>query len=128
EKPASASTTISFKDLGLDSSKEYLVYEFWSDKFLGVLKNEIHPEGLAPYGLQSFAIREKSNHPQLVSTNRHLSQGAAEVEMMRWESNTIKGRSRVIINDKYVMSFYVPNGYKFKAALVDGKPVDTEQN
>ena len=128
EKPASASTTISFKDLGLDSSKEYLVYEFWSDKFLGVLKNEIHPEGLAPYGLQSFAIREKSNHPQLVSTNRHLSQGAAEVEMMRWESNTIKGRSRVIINNKYVMSFYVPNGYKFKAALVDGKPVDTEQN
>lgn len=46
-------------DLGLDSSKENLAYEFWSNKFLGVLKNQIHPEDLAPYGIQSFAIHEK---------------------------------------------------------------------
>ncbi|WP_214227889.1 alpha-galactosidase [Pedobacter sp. B4-66] len=119
---------VAFKDLGLDSSKEYLVYEFWSDKFLGVLKNQIQAEGLAPYGLQSFAIREKLNRPQLVSTNRHLSQGAVEVEMMLWDSNSIKGRSRMIVNDKYVMSFYVPDGYKFKTALVDGKPAAVEKS
>jgi len=127
-KTGSAISAINFKDLGLDSSKEYLVYEFWSNQFLGVLKNQIRPEGLAPYGLQSFAIREKINRPQLVSTNRHLSQGAVEIEMMRWESNCIKGRSRMIVDDKYIMSFYVPDGYKFKAAFVDGKPVVGELN
>jgi len=128
DKTGTVTPAIAFKDLGLDSSKEYLVYEFWSDKFLGVLKNQIQPEGLAPYGLQSFAIREKINRPQLVSTNRHLSQGAAEIEMMVWESNSIRGRSRMIVNDKYVMSFYVPDGYKFKAVLVDGKSAGVEQN
>lgn len=70
---------------------------------------------------------KKNSHPQLVSTNRHLSQGAAEVEMMQWGFNKITGRSRMIVNDKYVMSFYVLDGYKFKAALVDGKPAVTEQ-
>jgi len=128
DKSGSASQTINFKDLGLDSSKEYLVYEFWTNKFLGVLKNQIQPEGLAPYGLQSFAIREKINRPQLISTNRHLSQGAVEVEMMVWDSNSIRGRSRMIGNDKYVMSFYVPDDYKLKTALVDGKPVVAEQD
>ncbi len=120
--------TIRFEDLGLDAEKEYLIYEFWSDKMLGVFKTEFKLDPLEAYGLESLAIREKLNRPQLLSTNRHLSQGAAEIEKMLWEDQTIKGRSRVIIDDNYVISIYVPDGFQFKTALINGKKAKTVQN
>jgi len=113
-------TTVKFTDLGLDASKEYIVFEFWKEKLLGVMKDEIHLGELEYQGLESLAIREKLERPQLISTNRHLSQGAAEIEMIRWEENHLKGRSHVIVDDEYVITLYVPNNYKFHSATVNG--------
>ncbi len=128
EKSPLQATSIKFADLGLDPSKEYLVYEFWSDTMLGVLKDEIKLGKLEAFGLESLAIREKLERPQLISTNRHLSQGAAEIEMMRWDANTIKGRSNVIVDDKYVLTLHVPNGYSLETASVNGQKAEIVQN
>lgn len=120
--------TVAFKDLGLDCEKEYLVYEFWDNKMLGVVKNRLELDELEPFGLESFAIREKLDRPQLISTNRHLSQGAAEIEMLRWEENSLKGRSRGVINDEYVITLFVPDGYKIKNASANGIDATTVQD
>jgi hypothetical protein len=119
--------TIRFADLGLDPAKEYLVYEFWGDRMLGVHKKMFRLERLEPYGIESLAIREKLGRPQLLSTNRHLSQGAAEIEKLLWEDHTLRGRSRVITEDRYVITVYVPQGYRFKSAKADGQEVVTEE-
>ena len=109
---------VKFANLGLDSSGEYMIYEFWTGKFLGAF-SETFPLGeLEPYGLESLAIREKLDRPQLLSTNRHLSQGAAEVEMLRWEDNRLVGRSRMVVDDEYILSLYVPEDYHLSGAMV----------
>ena len=67
---------------------------------LGVFQGSFEASAIGPKGLHSYAIREKSDHPQLVSTNRHLSQGAADLETLAWENNlTLAGRSRVVAGD-----------------------------
>ena len=119
---------LKFADLGLDSSKEYLVYEFWNDKMYGVLKGDFALGELEPYGLESLAIREKLDRPQLVSTNRHLSQGAAEIEKLLWDENSLKGRSRVVMGDEYVITIYVPEDYLLQSAVINGQQARTEQN
>ncbi|MGQ7870739.1 alpha-galactosidase [Sunxiuqinia sp. sy24] len=118
---------LKFADLGLDSSKEYLVYEFWSDKMYGVLEDDFALGELEPYGLESLAIREKLDRPQLVSTNRHLSQGAAEIEKLLWEENSLKGRSRVVGEDEYVITIYIPEDYLLHAAIINGEEAGIEQ-
>jgi len=120
--------TIKFADLGLESSKEYLIYEFWSDKMLGIYKEEFKLGELGAYGLESLAIREKINRPQLLSTNRHLSQGAVEIEKLIWDESSLKGRSRVVVDDKYVITLYVPETYKLKTATINGQRAVVEQN
>ncbi|MBI9064438.1 MAG: alpha-galactosidase [Marinilabiliaceae bacterium] len=127
-KTSLKATSIKFSDLGLDPSKEFLVYEFWSNTMMGVLKDEINLGELEAYGLESIAIREKVGRPQLLSTNRHLSHGAAEIEMLRWNENVLSGRSRVIVDDKYVLTLFIPKGYSLKEAVVKGIKVETEQN
>jgi len=77
--------------------------------------------------LESLAIREKLDRPQLLSTNRHLSQGAAEVELMRWEDNRLIGRSRMVVDDQYILSLYVPEDYRLVSATVDDHPVETSK-
>lgn len=128
KKRALKAETVKFADLGLDPSKEYIVYEFWGEKMYGVLKNEIKLGELEAYGLESLAIREKFDRPQLVSTNRHLSQGAAEIKSLSWENNTLQGSSQVVIDDNYVITLYVPNGFKLSSAKINGKKSLAEQN
>lgn len=128
EKKVLPATTIKFADLGLNPTKEYLVYEFWEDKMLGIHKNEFKLDELNAYGLESLAIREKLNRPQLVSTNRHLSQGAAEIEKLLWDENSLKGRSRVVVDDKYVITLHVPEAYKLSSATINREKAHTEQN
>ena len=120
--------TVNLTDLGLFPEKEYLAYEFWSNSFIGVVKNEIMLGELAPMGVQSLAIREKLKHPQIVSTNRHLSQGAAELELLNWDNNCLNGRSHVIEGFNYVITIYVPDEYHFSGATINGIGAQVKQD
>ncbi len=128
QRETAQATVVRFADLGLDPANEYLVYEFWTNRMLGVLKDEITLGELDPMGLQSVAIREKRDRPQLVSTNRHLSQGAAEIETMRWQGNTLSGRSKVIVDDRYVVTVYVPSDYRYASAAFNGEKAEVKQD
>ena len=104
------------------------MHEFWSGKTLGVVTDSFDLAALDPMGLQSFSIRELMDRPQLVTTNRHLSQGAAEIELLTWnaETHTLEGRIRVVAGDKYRVKFHVPKGYRLDAATVERKPAQVE--
>jgi len=113
---------VRFQDLGLDPEKEYVVFEFWTDHLVGVFKTSFEVPPLAPMGLHSFALREKSARPQLLSTNRHLSQGAADLEAVAWENNrTLAGRSRVVAGDRYVITLHLPRSYSINSASFDNE-------
>jgi hypothetical protein len=116
-KESAAPTTVRFADLGLDSTRAYLVYEFWSRKFLGSFRGEVELAGVKPMGLDSFAIREELDRPQLVSTSRHLSQGGADLTRVEWVSNTLQGSSRVVAGDRYELALHVPPGYSHRRPL-----------
>jgi alpha-galactosidase len=111
---------VNFSDIGIDSNKEYLVFEFWNKEFLGVCKNNFQVNTLQPNGINTFSIREKTNHPQIVSTNRHLSQGGVDLENVVWKNNKLSGKSQVVKNDKYEIYIYIPNGYAIKSAKFNG--------
>ncbi|HKK19642.1 MAG TPA: hypothetical protein VJ952_13265, partial [Opitutales bacterium] len=119
---------VRFKDLGLDESKEYAVYEFWTDRFLGLFKGSFEAPAIAAMGLHSFAIHEKKDQPQILSTNRHLSQGAAELEIVAWEDgDTLAGRSRVVADDNYVITLRLPADYEIERAAFEGMAAKVSQ-
>ena len=120
-KPAER-TTVRFADVGLDSSKTYLVYEFWSHQFLGSFNGQVEVPALKAMGLASFAIREQLARPRLVSTSRHLSQGGVDLVSLEWNGNTLAGRSRVVAGDRYEITIRMPAGFRLKSAEVAGQP------
>jgi len=70
------------------------------------------------------------DRPQIVSTNRHLSQGAVDLEIVGWDESTgtLTARSRVVADDRYTVTLDVPAGYRPMDATVGDQSVEVENH
>lgn len=111
------------KDLRLDSGKEYLVYEFWSKRFLGSFKGSFATQKIEPYDCDVYAIVEKHDRPVLLSTSRHVRQMAFDIKELSYDGGqrVLSGVSRTVAGDPYQLRIYVPDGFKAQhVELSDG--------
>ena len=85
--------------IGLDPTGHYHAYEFWSDTYLGKLFGTARlAHELEPNHCAMISVRKVLDHPQVLSTNRHVLQGWVELKEVRWdpESRTLSGTASVI--------------------------------
>ena len=117
---------VKFADLGLHDDREYLVFEFWSQKFLGKSKGSFTAPAMDENnGMQVFAIREASEHPWVLSTTRHITQGGVSLLDEKWDGGgkTLSGTSSVVVGDPYVLTVHLPDGFRVESAQVGGEKV-----
>ncbi len=118
---------VRFGDLGLPADRQYLVFEFWNQKFLGKFKDSFTAPAMDDNtGMHVFAIREARSHPWVISTTRHISQGGVSLFDEAWDENTkiLSGRSSVVIDDPYVLTVYLPKDCWLKAADIAGEKTE----
>ena len=119
---------VRFADLGLEGDREYLVFEFWTQRFVGKSKGSfVAPAMDHNNGMQVFAIREARPHPWVLSTTRHLSQDAVSLLEETWRagSSTLSGKSVVVAGDPYVLTVHLPEGFKLTSATITGEKTET---
>ena len=118
---------VRFADLGLDADREYVVFEFWTQKFLGKAKGSFTAPAMDKNnGMQVFAIREARPHPWVLSTTRHISQGGVSLLDERWDADrkVLSGKSAVVGGDPYVLTVHLPAGFRLASAEVGGEKVE----
>ena len=101
------------KDLRLDPNKEYIVYEFWTRKLIGIFKGTFVTRPLNPYDCDIYSIVEKQNRPVLISTSRHIRQMAFDIKDLSYDNKqqTLKGISRAVTEDPCQLPIYAPEGF-----------------
>ena len=104
------------RDLYLDEG-QYHVYDHTSREYLGYTDGKLLVS-LEPCESRVFALRPKLDRPQIVSTDRHVTQGAAEIKAMKWENNTLSFTAELVKDDPYTVTLYVPEGYSPKGLEV----------
>lgn len=94
---------------------EYLVYDYFNKKYLGTYEDDVLIS-IDPYETKVLCFRKKTSRPQVLSTSRHITQGAVEIKEMCWddETNTLYMVSSLVKDDPYIVTVYVPEGYKLK--------------
>ncbi len=100
--------------LGLKPDQNYYLYDFWNDKFLGQWQGSARIEQkLRPGEARMISVRECRDHPQVLSTDRHLMQGYLDLSNVVWNSEQLilSGTSKLIANDPYRVSLAL-NGYR----------------
>jgi hypothetical protein len=85
---------------GLQKNKKYYAFDFWENKVLPEIGDQFSYE-LPGESCKIIALRAKANHPVLVSTSRHITQGMIDVTDETWNNSTLSGKSEVIGGDPY---------------------------
>jgi len=96
--------------LGVDPEASYVVFDFWTQKLLGVFKGKMAVT-IEPHDTRVLLIHPLVNHPQLVGTSRHIT-GAYSIQGMEWDrvQNQLRGTSETVSGDAYTLWVYVPKG------------------
>lgn len=105
-----------------------LAYEFWSEAFLGRQKGSFRVT-VEPHCAKVIALRKPTGVPQLLGTNRHLTQGANDLGPVTWDSGQ-KRLSGTLLGAvgsqtapwQYHLAFCAPAGFTLRSASVDGVP------
>lgn len=106
--------TICLSVLGIDMN-DPVAYEYYSNMVYDANDGAITAT-LKPFETKIYAVREKMAHPQVVSTNRHLTQGAIEISALTWDEKSKKFSltADLVGQDLYSVSVRIPEGYKYK--------------
>jgi NPCBM/NEW2 domain/Melibiase/Alpha galactosidase C-terminal beta sandwich domain len=114
---------VSWKDLALPAGKRIHVFDYWNHEYLGLWEQGMSIE-LAPASCRLLTLLSEENHPQLISTSRHLTQGWVDLVSQKYDAktNAYQGRSKVIKNDPYEVRFVFPSKKNFtiKRAVANG--------
>ena len=107
--------------LNLDVRKKYYFYDFWNQQFIGKLAgNEVLNQTLRKSEARMIAIHEAEDHPQFLSTNRHIMQGYLDLENIQWKqsANIFSGVASLNADEPFKIVI-ADNGYDAVKAWSD---------
>jgi hypothetical protein len=133
DKPATITVSLSGDQasgaLGLDPHADYYVYDFWNDRYVGRIAGRGRLEQTLDAGeARVLSVHRVEKCPQVLSTNRHITQGA--VDMTRWprwdaRGQRLSGASAVVGGEPYVMVI-ADNGLRLTGVTATGATARTE--
>ena len=102
----------SLSRLGLDPAKIYLAFDFWKQRFIGEVTNELSVR-VEPGSVTLLALHAATGTPQLLSTSRHITQGAIEIEDVQWNGTdrNLSGISTGPPQSAHDVFVYVPGDH-----------------
>ncbi len=98
--------------LGLNPDKKYYVYDFWNNHLVGILSGKDQlSQPLEGEQALVYSVHEVANHPQFISTNRHVMQGYLELHNVQWNSKRKEYSGKAdVIGDETMEIVIAPNG------------------
>ncbi len=97
------------EDLHLEDGG-YHIFDFKREKYLGCVSGFFETE-LDTCESSVFSVRKNLDRPQIISTSRHISQGAVEIKALCQTGTKISFSAEIVANDTYKVYVYVPSGF-----------------
>lgn len=86
--------------LGLKTGIDYVAFEYWTNQMLAPVRDRLHYK-LPASSSAVIAIRPASNHPQVISASRHITQGLIDLSNEQWRDGVLSGLSKTVAGDPY---------------------------
>ncbi|VGO18594.1 Alpha-galactosidase [Pontiella sulfatireligans] len=88
--------------VGLDESKQYVGFEYWSNSFIDPFSKTLE-RTVPSRTCQVISLVEVKDEPQVIGTSRHITQGVMDLLSTEWSAGekSLSGRSLVVGSDPY---------------------------
>ena len=123
ESGKSSQIYINWQELGIADSGPVHVFDFWNHEYLGAWEAGMAVE-LAPTSCRVLTLMPDDGHIQLLSTNRHITQGWVDLVRVEHGPDYFRGTSRVIRDDPYELHFAFSRGKNFSVASATAHGAD----
>jgi len=96
--------------LGLPEGEQFVAFDFWNQKLLGVVSDQIAVE-VEGHDTRVLLVHPYLNRPQLLGTSRHIT-GAFSIREQAWDpaGNMLKGLSEIVPGEDYTLFLHLPSG------------------
>ncbi|NQT53934.1 hypothetical protein HQ576_17905, partial [bacterium] len=97
--------------IGLPEAAAYEAFDFWEDEFIDPIAHTLKTTVPAA-SCRILALRAASDHPQVVSTSRHVTQGVVDLSDEAWDeaTQTLRGTSQLVGGDAYELRIVAGTG------------------
>jgi alpha-galactosidase len=120
--------TIALADLGLLPDTDYLAFEFWTRRWIGVVRDVLRAGPIDEnFGVQAICLRRRVGHPQVVATSRHVTCGGPDLRDVEWADDALTGESQLVAGDPYLLYLTEPEGYELTGVDADGATATVQQ-
>lgn len=101
-RDTTATVSVSLQRIGLTAGDDYVAFDFWANELLPVIRSRVQCS-IPADTCRILAMRPVADHPQLISTSRHVTQGIVDVTGEKWASRgkTLSATSQVVGADPY---------------------------
>lgn len=82
-------TGVRLEKLSLDPRERYHAFDFWKQKYLGIVTGEIAVEDLGLGECQIIGLRKVKDVPQFIASSRHVSMDAVSVQGQEWKNESL---------------------------------------
>lgn len=117
--------SVDWRELGENSVRRFAAWEFWTETYLGELELGLCAV-VPPRGVRLFALQPLANHPQFLTSDRHITQGAVELLDQKWEGSRLVAKISAVGLFPQIVRFAVPDGWKLKRATADGADINAK--
>lgn len=108
--------------IGLPGKGPYVAFDYWANAFVPKFNGHLRTT-LPKESCQVLSVRPVADHPQLISTSRHITQGIVDVVSEKWKGDSLSGVSRVVGADPYELRIVSPDA-KWKVVSVTVSSTD----
>ncbi|MBR1920944.1 MAG: alpha-galactosidase [Kiritimatiellae bacterium] len=111
----------SFAELGQANTRRCTAYEFWRQEWMGVVEDGLDLS-VPPHTVRLVALWKAANRPQFVGDDRHLTQGAVELEDLSWDdaAGVLRADMRVVGGFPLTFAVSVPEGFAQTSVATPG--------
>lgn len=100
------------KEIGADPGLDYTLFEFWTERYLGTMKESFSME-VPPRSVRLLTMHPVKNIPQWIGSDRHIAQYAVELIDYAWnnENRILKGSIHLVESFPITVWIRTPDGY-----------------
>ena len=125
---AEAQIGFAWNEIGEPRDRRFVGWEFWGGTYLGSLSEKM-ALAVPPRSVRLVALQPQMDHPQFLSSDRHVTQGAVELNDLKWNAaaQTYTLDVKAIGGFSFTYFVRVPDGFNFKSASApNGGQVETK--
>lgn len=113
-------------EIGESAERRFVAWEFWGAEYLGEKAGRLELE-VPPRSVRLVALQPAADHPQFLTSDRHVTQGGVELLDQKWDGSRLSVGIAVVGGFPQMVRFAVPQGWKIKSATADGTGVKAEE-